>query len=261
MTQFIYRDGLPDFVEITNHVSRSTIAFAAGTRLADNKPNIIGTGFALEFSGFYATCWHVAQAHDELLTLNQSQLNERGLKDNELQIAISNGQEYVWRRANPGAWFRQHDEESDICIFQMTDIATAHLSLASEVEFGEEVGIIGFPLGNRMQSDTIRPIVLKSVISGFLEPTPANQQRARKLIIGTTVAGGFSGSPVFSAKTGRLLGMISSIPLEIGDYVWPSGLSLAVLPGDLKLVLINLANTTSQTIQTLLMEQNNKKDS
>ena len=254
MTQFIYKGNPPDFAELTNLVSRSTIAFAVGTRLIDNKPNIVGTGFALEYSGFYATCWHVAQVHDELLKLTPKQLHKQGIKDNTLQIAISDGEKWVWRKAEAGAWFRQYDQEADICIYQMTNIATQVLLLTSEVKFGEDVGIIGFPLGNRLQGDTIRPIVLKSIISGFFEPS--NRKQARKLIIGTTVAGGFSGSPVFSAKTGRVVGMISSIPLETNrEYTWPSGLSLAVIPGDLKLVMLSLADTTAKVIQRLMIEQ------
>ena len=96
MTRFVVRDKRPAFSEVVGLVSHSIIAIAVGTYL-DGSPQIVGTGFAIEYAEFFSTCWHVANVHDELSHLTDAQLRERSLKDAKLRIAIPTSGKYLWQ--------------------------------------------------------------------------------------------------------------------------------------------------------------------
>jgi hypothetical protein len=141
MPLFIVRDTPPSFPEVVGLVAQSTIAIATGT-FDDGTPQIIGTGFALEFSEYFATCWHVAQVHDELSSLSTEELNKRGLKDATFRVALPEKGKYVWRELQPYTWLRAHDEQADLCIFRLIDIVIPPLFLHKEMFIlGSEVGI------------------------------------------------------------------------------------------------------------------------
>jgi hypothetical protein len=251
MTTFVVRDTPPTFSEVASEVAKSVIAIAVGLLADDNKPNIVGTGFALQLAEYYATCWHVAQIHDELAKLSKEELASQGLKDNKLRVAMPVQGKYVWREIEPYTWLRGRSEESDVCIYRLIGLALPPLVLHSDkFIWGDEVGIVGFPLGNRLQGTELRPFVLKTIIAGGIDPTPANRLKAGRLALGIGVAGGFSGSPVFSSADGRVIGMVASTPLEVGELgAWPAGISLAVVPNDLHTVLGSGITATTGAIK------------
>lgn len=240
MTRFIIRETPPNFSEVASEVSRSVIAFAVGLRSADKQPNIVGTGFALEFSEYFATCLHVAEEYDRHYRYSKERLSELGLIDNKLRIALPDGnRKYHWREMETNTWFRGHLRESDVCIWRFIGLAIPPLALfPGQFLFGSDIGILGFPLGNYLQGPELRPLVLKSIISGGIDPAPSNGLLTGHLVLGTSVAGGFSGGPVFSVSDGTVVGMVASKTMEVSKgTAWPAGLSLAVTPQDLNYVL------------------------
>lgn len=259
MTRFIIRTTPPSFSEVAGYVAQSVVAIAVGLRLDSGEPNIIGTGFALGLSEYYVTCWHVLHEHEKLLKLSQTELAQQGLKDNTLRIALPEQNNYVWREVEPYAWLRGYTEKADLCILRLVGITIPPLTLYDgQFSVGHEVGLIGFPLGTRLQGTDLRPLVLKTVVSGGVEPTPANKLKSSRLALGTSVAGGFSGGPVFSSIDGSVMGMIASITLEpepSGKGIWPAGISLAVPLGDLRFCLESGIKVTSATIKRCLQHQ------
>lgn len=253
---FIVRDKPPSFDEVAGHVVQSVVPIAVGTRLEDDAPNIIGTGFALEWAENFATCWHVARLQDKLAKLSDPELEKEGLKDAVLRIALRRGTDYIWREVEPKTWFRAQDEVHDVCIYRVVGVAAPPLRLRTEAGFtlGAEVGIIGFPMGNTLQGDSLRPYVLKTVISGGLEMTGDDgTTRIPRLALGTAVAGGFSGGPVFLASDGEVVGMIASKMMEgHKEVVWPAGISLAVPPNILKSDLDGLLRSSTDVIKDSL---------
>lgn len=263
MTQYIVRDTPPTFAELTGFVSQSTIAIAVGTRIEDDIPNIVGTGFATQFSEIFASCHHVLTEHDNLSKLSDAKLNELGFKDSTLRIAIPTPEGYLWRAVEKGTWLRSLSVELDISILKIIGISIPPLRLGkSDTVFGTEVGIMGFPLGNQLQGEIIRPFVLKTVISGGLEATPANRLQSPRIALGTAVAGGFSGGPVFSNTDGTVLGMVASKTMELHideenstEHMWPAGISLAISSGTLINVIRDVLPTFSQHIKQSILEK------
>lgn len=230
---FIVRDTPPTFEEVAGHVAQSVIAIAVGMT-KDNRPNIVGTGFALEWAEFFATCWHVAELDDRLGRLSSDELDKEGLKDAKLRIALRAEDSYVWRDVEPKTWIRGHLEEHDVCIYRIIGVAVPplHLQASDQFPYGSEVGVIGFPMGSILQGEVLRPYVAKTTIAGGLEWPLSDGTSSGRLALGTAFAQGFSGSPVFSAKDGEVIGMVASKILETdqSDQQWPAGISLAVVP-------------------------------
>ncbi len=225
----IIRDKPPAFSELVGYVANSVIAIAVGST-KDGVPNIVGTGFALEQADFYATCAHVAKVEDELRKLSQAQLDSKGLKDSTLRIGLLKNETFIWHELGKDIpWVRGVSEQHDSCIFRTFGITAPPLSLQEGDiwALGAEVGIIGFPLGNYLQGKTIRPFVLKTVISGALEVLLEEGKNTPRLALGTAVANGFSGAPVFSSENGQVVGMVAS---DLRHKGLPAGISLAVTP-------------------------------
>ena len=240
---------------MAGHVAQSVIAIAIGTRL-DGSPNIVGTGFALEWAEHFATCWHVAAEQDRLGKLSEAELKELELKDATLRVALRRGDDYIWREVEPKTWFRVPDRVQDVCMYRIVGVAVRPLYLYQEAQFpwGAEVGIVGFPMGNVLQGTTLRPYVLKTIISGGLEViAPDGAVQSARLALATAVARGFSGGPVFLATDGQVAGMVASTMLEEYDNSkWAAGISLAVPPAIIKTALEGQISTSTTVIKESL---------
>lgn len=251
---FIVRDKLPTFEEIAGHIAQSVIPIAIGMR-KDDLPNVIGTGFAVEWAEFFATCWHVARVDDELAKLSKEQLAKKGLKDNRLRVGLRKGDTYHWREVEAKTWMRGVSSVTDVCIYRIIGVAVPPLTLSPKDEWlwGSEVGIVGFPLSTVLQGNVLRPYVLKTIIAGGFELPVSSGARVSRLALGTTIASGFSGSPVFSAKDGQVVGMVSSTVLESEkDSRWAAGISLAVTPNLIRQGLESGIQVTSKRIKDSL---------
>ena len=248
-------DQIPSFKETLASVIPSVIPIAVGMA-KDGRPNIIGTGFAFEFSEFFATCWHVSNYQDELSGKSESELPELGLVDNKLRIALRGPDSYLWREVEAKTWLRGQSEEHDVCIYRIIGLAVPPLRLpeGNSFELGSEVGLIGFPMGLILQGDVIRPYVIKTIIAGGLELPVSDKTTSPRVALGTSVAGGFSGGPVFSVSDGTVVGMVASKMME-GDETgsrWPAGISLAVMPDLLRQILQQGVQQTTTVIKSAL---------
>lgn len=251
---FVIREKPPPFSDVAGHVAGSTVAIAVGMR-EGGRPNIIGTGFALETAEFFATCWHVAKAQDELQALASPRLQEIGLIDTKLRFGVRlNDGTYTWIEQAPQTWFRVPDETEDVCIFRVVGLSIPPMSVPTDGLawlWGEEVGIIGFPLGNDLQGHQVRPFVIKTVIAGAFELDQGDGNHVPKVVVGATLAGGFSGGPIFSASTAELRGMVSSGVMDRDHQTasrWAAGLSLGVIPDTLQRGHRALAKQTTDVI-------------
>jgi S1-C subfamily serine protease len=254
----IVRQDPQSFEEIVTYVLPSVVAIAVG---ADNerRPIIEGTGFAIEHTGIFATCKHVASKYRQLSRLEESEVIAQGMSDKALRLAVRMPDgSYTWRTVNEGTFMCCESEELDICIFRLIDVAIPPLALHSNDvwDLGAEVGVIGFPMGNRLQGNTIRPYTLKTIVSGALEYAVGDDIRVPQVVLGTSTANGFSGGPVFSSKDGSVVGMVRSHLLEEGDprsiVRMPTGLSLAISPNSIRRGMHDLFSISTGEIQQAL---------
>lgn len=256
----IYRHSPPIFEEIVSNVLPSVVGIAVGSD-KKGRPNIIGSGFAVERSEFYVTCWHVAEEYAKLSKLGEEDLKKAGLKDATLRLALWNGKDtYHWKEVQKGALMSTREEDHDIFIFRLPDVAVPPMVIKKDNiwTLGTEVGVIGFPMGNDLQGEILRPYVIKTIISGGLEYPLKNGHTSERLAIGIALAGGFSGSPVFDSKTGVVLGMVNSKMMESDELLntWPAGISLATAPRIINIGLDKHIDDTTKRIHKALWPEN-----
>ncbi|MCH8994440.1 MAG: trypsin-like peptidase domain-containing protein [Chloroflexi bacterium] len=252
---FIVREKPPSFADVAGHVLRSVVAIAIGTT-ETGSPNIVGTGFACAASEFFATCWHVAEIQDSLDALDSGALRDRGLVDSTLRLGIrTEDGSHVWSQMQPKTMFRGADRAQDVCIYRMVGVSIPPLQLRPDDRWlmGQDVGIIGFPLGNALQGSSVRPFVAKTVLAGGFE-TETNDGEIPRVAIATAVAGGFSGAPIFSAVDGEVLGMVASKVMEVEESQWPAGISLGVVPSIIHQSFRELFGRTSTIIKESLQK-------
>ena len=148
----------------------------------------IGTGFFIGPDGYIATAKHVVDA----------------IGNKEIFIKTSDNKEY---RAD----LVKTEEKSDIAIIRIIDKSPAYVQLGyyDNLEVGEEVGFIGFSLNTGITSQLIHQGVVSA--KGF------DDNGSKIFTINAFVNKGNSGGPVFSAKTGRVLGIISARQKDISS--------------------------------------------
>lgn len=251
------------FEKISSSVAKSVIAIAIGKNL-DNKPNIVGTGFAIEVPECFATCWHVAETEDTLKKLTEKELAEKyQLLDNKLRVArMTKVDTYTWQEIEEGTWFRASDKKNDVCIYRAIGVPVPPLHLFHEEVYpwGSEVGVIGFPMGNLLQGNVIRPFWSKTIIAGGLELRLEDGGETERLALDSAYAGGFSGSPVFLSANGKVVGMLASKTLESeSGQLWPSGISLAIPARLIRPVLIANMEKTTEIIKNSLRKTIGRK--
>jgi serine protease Do len=124
-------------------------------------------------------------------------------------------------------------------------LPTLTLADSSTVHEGEEVGVCGFPLGLRLPRSTeihqLTPIAQKGIIAAILPWAGASNPHAFQLDIALNP--GSSGSPVFKADTGEVIGIVFAARVrpepvrlprpdgsveEIAAIALPTGLGYAV---------------------------------
>jgi S1-C subfamily serine protease len=256
----IVRDSPQSFEEIVTYILPSVIAIAVGS---DNngRPIIEGTGFAVEHSGIFATCWHVASKYKKLSRLDDDEVRAQDMQDNFLRIAVRlKDGSYMWHKVEKGTLMSDTAENHDLCVFRLIDVAIPPLALHHDDSFnlGAEVGVIGFPMGNKLQGDVLRPYVIKSIISGALEYTMQDDTKTPQVALGTLISNGFSGGPVFSTTDGKVMGMVRSQKYERdeGDpksfVKMPAGISLAIVPSLIAKGMHDLYKISTENIQGAL---------
>jgi S1-C subfamily serine protease len=119
-----------------------------------------------------------------------------------------------------------YSQEPDLAVCQVDISGLGHftanplpsLTLAdsSTVHEGEEVGVCGFPLGLRLPRGTelhqLTPIAQKGIVAAILPWAGVSNPHAFQLDIALNP--GSSGSPVFRAGTGEVIGIVFATPLR-----------------------------------------------
>jgi S1-C subfamily serine protease len=252
----IVRQSPQSFEEIVTYVLPSVIPIAIGSD-ADGRPIIEGTGFAIEHSGIFATCWHIGVKYRELSLLNDEEVRARGMRDNFLRIAARNREGlYIWHKVEKGTLMHVMEENHDLFVFRLVDVSIPPLALHREDawDMGAEVGVIGFPMGNTLQAEgnMLQPYILKTIVSGAVRYTTGEGTRTPQLALNTLIASGYSGGPVFSAKDGSVVGMVRSQLTEGEGIRMPNGITFAVVPSTIRQGMNFLLDTTIKIIQRAL---------
>ena len=251
---FIVRKEPPTFPDVAAEVLKSVVAVAVGTT-KDDKPNIVGTGFACEASEFYVTCWHVAEVQDKFKAMSSEELKGHGLLDAKLRFGFRREDgTYVWPNVEDQPLFRVANKAQDVCVYRLIGFTIPHVLLPAQDRWllGQDIGIAGFPMGNALQGSTVRPLVSRTVLAGGLEVQTETGEVSR-VAIATAVAGGFSGSPNFSAADGEVLGMVASKIMEGEEATaWPAGISLGIVPSVIKKTFLELNKGTTDAIRASL---------
>lgn len=184
------------------------------TMLSDNKIYSTGTGFFVSSNGIIATANHVvAPLTGRLLVVTAKD----GAWNNELEAKLL-----------------YQSTSTDIALLQVNQMNTTHVLLHETVEInlGEEIGFVGFPLEFQY------PFLSKTIISSKVSvPIGDNIEACNQIVINNFVNHGNSGGPVFLGDTGEVIGIISWRPsievkkklLDLSQY--SSGMSLGTGKG------------------------------
>lgn len=240
------------FEEVTGLVLNAVIPIAIGTTEA-GEPNIVGTGFSAEFTEIVVTCWHVAVEEDKLIAANAAKLRKLKLKDAKFRVGIRMPDaSYQWFEHTDGGAFRFGVPDLDVCVYRLVGFGAPPLRLRKTgiVIQGQDVGLVGFPMGNRLQGPVIRPFVTKSIVAGVYEGEDRSKIKGPKIAIAESVAGGFSGGPIYSARDGEVLGMLSSTMMEGGQ--WPAGISLGIVSTTIWGLVAQAQGSSARAIQAAL---------
>lgn len=252
----------PDATQLEGLVWRtlpSVIALACGKR-RDGSVNAIGTGFGVAISPkdknsvLVATCTHVADEISLIRNLKKSEGIGEGLIDNHYRIGLFEGGKFLWKMVDNieiGEAYAKgvnFSEKHDACICKVPGIRIQSLQLSSDTyRLASEVAVMGFPTFGKLQTESIQPYVLKTIISSsVMYPFDRTNKTilSPRLALGCVIGGGFSGSPVISIRDGLVVGMIDYMPTEVeimdiklikpklveGDMrlQYPAGISLAI---------------------------------
>ena len=110
------------------------------------------------------------------------------------------------------------------CLARIAPIQHLELTHSDGVRDGDEVGTCGFPLGlvvdQSVQLKQMTPIVQRGVVAAVLPFSGIDNPHAFQLDI--QINGGSSGSPVFRADTGAVIGIVFAAP-ERSERVVISG--------------------------------------
>lgn len=148
-----------------------------------------GTGFFISADGLIVTAKHVVD------TIGAENLVVR---------LISSGKQYE-------AHVVAKDDKSDVAVVKAKgqNFPFVEIGYSENLEVGEEIGFIGFAPSVGLA----RPMVHNGVISA----QGTDQKGAKVFTINAFVNKGNSGGPVFSAKTGRVLGMLSARQRDVSS--------------------------------------------
>ncbi len=231
-TNFIKREVDLDpsrvFEACVTKIADSVIAFAYGTH-KNGSPNVIGTGFNVanldKKAGLFVTCFHVIQEITRIKGLSLDALDDEDIIDKKRRIAFLNNGKYEW---NEVEYIRFSDKfevngenlvkQNDACICYIPGIFLPPLSLSPDEYFmGSEMGVVGFPNFEHLQQLSVQPYVLKTILSSHMwYPFEIDGKviKSERIALDCMAGEGFSGSPVFSSRTGDIVGMVDYLPTE-----------------------------------------------
>ena len=225
VSPFVYAD-LADTID---RIKPSIVV--VGTYKKTNSPQFVlrGTGFVVGSGNIVATNAHVVpeSAEPDAPALVIQARNERG----EPQV----------RRAR----LLQRDRDHDLAIISIEGPALPALKLqnSDSVREGQSIGFTGFPIGGALGFSPVTHRGIVSSITPIALPGGSAQQLNEKLIqrlksgafnifqLDATAYPGNSGSPVFDAETGNVIGVINMVFIKGSKesaLTQPSGITYAI---------------------------------
>lgn len=197
--------------------SRSTVLLAKGARVPStqgtnsfNNLTAVGSGFCIHQDGWVITSNHVVNHPRNPFKDNEVIFAFQKTSETEGKFALATGISYAF-------------PEIDICLIKF-DHSFNPVPLNNHVPSqGEEIGVFGYPASNiiiepngQINGSQIRPRVAKTVIGsrevhGLLNFDGGAISIVNKRFIEAqfTFIKGNSGGPVFSAKTGKVVGVVT----------------------------------------------------
>ena len=221
---------LPDIIE---RVRPSIVA--VGTAYPPRQPgrkgprvNYRGTGFVVTDGRHVVTNLHVLPAQLDL--------------ENRQALAVFSG-----HGANTIAHTAREvrrDEERDLVLLSISGSKLPPLSLAdsSEVREGQDIALIGFPLGMVLGLYPVTHRGIISAITPMAQPLPNSRSldsvklrrmrdHSMSFQLDAIAYPGNSGSPVFELETGKVIGVVNSVVVKQTKEALlsnPSGISYAI---------------------------------
>ncbi|WP_404301685.1 S1C family serine protease [Alicycliphilus denitrificans] len=219
---------LPDTVE---RVKPAVVL--VGTYSATDSPRFrfVGTGFVVGDGLRVVTNAHVTY-----------RISSQGADAPALAVQVrSGGDAWVMRQAR----VLEANQEQDLALLQIDGPAVAALSIAAsdEVREGGDFAFMGFPVGGVLGYSSVTHRATVSSITSMVLPSPTGQQLSERAIrsmragplqvfqLDATAYPGNSGGPLFDARSGAVLGVISMVLVKStreSALSQPSGITYAI---------------------------------
>jgi S1-C subfamily serine protease len=226
---------------IFQKVKRATVAIAMVQKEMVNMQleapyEIIGSGFCIDPGGIVVTCRHVIDGFMSKSICDQiAEAKSRSSISKKEMIPVSPGKVFVPfalfydTTASDGQIVVTAIGGGNILALEDYDIAVMYLGTHprlkqgypflgiedySIVQEGKDIGICGFPLGNRLykQLGTLTSSFTKGIVSSIIPSPDVPQKHLRGFQLNATATHGNSGGPVFSIDSGKVFGILSSGP-------------------------------------------------
>lgn len=201
--------------DVVAKVNANTVAVLSGNPGDPNSLKLLGTGFIVTDAGFIATCAHVIREPGQYWVATTD---------------LMGGVNHL-APVDPRILFEQNLDLALLKVMAPVGATVTLLEAGAEIHAGDAIALIGYPEGvySRMEGGLIVPNVRSGIISG------ACRDRTGKwmLWVDAAVHPGNSGSPVFRAEDGVVVGMITAMRVDqpIPGIIVPRDLGQALLAG------------------------------
>jgi S1-C subfamily serine protease len=169
--------------------------------------------------------WHVRSCLSIQQAAKYTQLARKQLQDGDCSVSML---PIPPQGANPPRGALHYETVPDLALCRVSiekldraglkELPFLPLADSSKVREGDEVGTCGFPLGLKITDDSFlrqfTPIIRKGVIAAVLPWTGMPNPHAFQLDI--HINGRSSGSPLFLAESGDIVGIVFAAPMHIG---------------------------------------------
>ena len=219
------------FSDIVAQVKPSIVAVGTTDPVPGTPPNFLGTGFVVGDGNYVVTAAHVTSLpldYERKQTLAVYSGNARHLRTTVAEISAS-------------------DSEHDLVLLHAEGLNLKPLRLGDSTRLreGDALAFTGFPLGyvlgfypvtHRATLSALTPIVMPMAHSTELTGRAIRQMPTPYLVfqLDATAYPGNSGSPLYEAATGRVIGLLNLVMVKstkeslLSD---PSGIAYAI-PGE-----------------------------
>jgi S1-C subfamily serine protease len=197
----------------------AVVAIASQRSTQPHFPNIVGTGVVIRSDGLILTNNHVIDLIGRLPRRPGAPATEfpafvmflefvpgKGMAAIPIEMI---GVAKVSFKALPDVYYGGEPDLGIIHIGTLKNIPTAQIADA-DLPVGSDVGILGFPMGTDTLAapgwlHQIGPTLQKGIVSAQL---PFECDSPHELMIDAVTEGGSSGSPIFDADTGEIVGLL-----------------------------------------------------